>query len=61
MALIYEIFYQKKLSAAVEPRPLCQVLGELTHRLFDARVMGPDGCDLQNTINKVRGRGHWAC
>ncbi len=53
----------------MEPRPLCQMIGELTHRIFDPRVIatapsgdaaaadadgdGLDESNLQSTLNKV--------
>lgn len=34
-----QIFFHKDLSRGVEARPLCQMLGELAHRIFDPRVV----------------------
>jgi hypothetical protein len=34
-----QIFYHKELSRVVEARPLCQIIGEMAHRIFDPRVV----------------------
>lgn len=34
-----QIFYHKELSRVIEARPLCQIIGEMSHRIFDPRVV----------------------